>query len=676
MSGSGLAERFARLLDEVDLVTFDVFDTALVRGLLRPEDLFVQLALAGLAEGLLSAAPRAGEEFAKARRDAERAAREAAWREHARGEIRLEEIYARLASRLDLDAGVLDRLMRLEIELELAQSARNPFVGRLHDLARHAGKQTGFLSDMYLGEAQIRLLLQRGGYREFAFVYVSSCSYDSKARGTLYQRILRDTGFAPGRWLHVGDNPQSDVRMPLAAGLRALHYPKCAEQLQADPLAARRHLAAANGRGAELESRLFRSSSAGLVARRAFCDPDRAGSGAAADPWTEWGYRHVGPLLAGFATWLVRALRRRGASRAYFLARDGYLIQRAVDRLLASGCAASDAIATQYLYASRRAFNFASITRIDDTSLDFLTGGTSRLTPRQFLARIDIDIDRHSAEIEQAGLLAADEPVKGAHGRRRLRDLFRLLETRIVDQAQAEFAALGQYLREQGLLDQTEVVLVDLGWHGSLQHALEQLIRRMGSSAGTAGYYLGTFAPARRHAEQGMLINGYLCESGLPARMERSIKLSVEIIEWMFCAPHGSVRRFVVTPDGARPELAEFAFEAAQRERAAAVQRGALEFVDDYLGGWRGRELPEVPPQEAIGPLSRALARPSIDEATALGDMLHAEGFGHVAIERYIARPTGSLRDPLSYARLLHGYRESFWRAGYARRMIATARPG
>ena len=50
-----------------------------------------------------------------------------AWKSEARGEIRLDEIYARLGDRLDLDSEALDHLMRLETELELAQCARNPF---------------------------------------------------------------------------------------------------------------------------------------------------------------------------------------------------------------------------------------------------------------------------------------------------------------------------------------------------------------------------------------------------------------------------------------------------------------------------------------------------------------------------------------------------------------------
>lgn len=672
MSTPSFVERFAGLLDRVELVTFDVFDTALVRGIQRPDDLFLQLTLAGISRGLLSRKLCARVDFAQARRHAEREARRWARDREGRCEVRLGEIYERLAARLDLDGDVRNRLMRLETEIELAQNAGNPYIHMLHDLALRAGKRTGFVSDMYLDEALVRRMLQRGGYSGFAFVHVSSTAFETKAHGTLYARILSEQQIPPTRWLHVGDNYDSDVNRARLTGIHALHYEKCAVRLLNDPGVRRRHVARLAKSGACPETRLFHSIRTALIANRAYRDPDMA-SGTDADFWTEWGYRHVGPLLAGFGAWLVSELRRMRVPRAYFLARDGYLIRSAVERMLPSSAEGSDA-STDYLYASRRSFNFAAISQLDDESLKFLAGGTSRLTPRQYLARIDIDIDSHMAELEQSGLFAPDQPVLSAHERRCLRKLLCLLEPRILDQARSEFATLKRYFEQCGVLNQDELVIVDLGWHGSLQDAIAKLIKRMGSPARTTGFYLGTFAPAKRYVDQGMRVRGYLCENGSPAPMDRSIKLSVEIIEWIFSAPHGGVRRFVDTSEGVVPLLAEFDFEPIRWERASSVQRGALDFLDDYLRKWNGFGLPDVAPREAIGPLIRALSRPSLAEADALGDLKHTESFGHVAMERYIARPRGSLRDLLSYPRLLLGYRDAFWRAGYARRMFGLGR--
>lgn len=675
MTEAGFADRFAALINDVDLVTFDVFDTALVRGVFRPEDLFLQLAHAARATGLLSPGHCARIAIACKRRDAEHDARRLAWKRESRTEVRLDEIYALFGTLLDIDANVLDRLMRLEMQIERAQNVRNPFIAGLHDIALRAGKRTGFLSDMYLDQALIRQMIEDAGYAGFGFLHVSSTAFETKAWGTLYRRVLRDCGVSPERWLHIGDNPDSDQRIPHALGIRTLHYEKAAVRLQTDPLASRRHLSGRPASGGSIESRLFQSSCAGLVSSRHFCDPAAAGFKSEAGFWTDWGYRHGGPLLAGFGSWVVDRLRGLNASRAYFLARDGFLTKRAVDRILASGSAGTGDISTAYLYASRRSYNFAAITQIDNASLAFLTAGTTALSARQFLARIDIDIDRHSAEVGRAGFSSPEELVHNARQMRSLRRLLRSLEATIVDQAQAEFATLKRYFNDQGLLDQNVIVVVDLGWHGSLQRAVDTLLRRMGSRGRTVGLYLGTFAPARRHTAAGLEMAGYLCEHGLPPRMDRTVKLSVEIIEWMFSAPHGSLRRFVETPNGVEPLLAEFDFEPIRWDRARSVQHGALEFLDDYLARWRGLSLPDVPPRDAVSALARALRRPTLEEAIALGDMKHVEGFGHVATERYVARPSGSLRDPLSYPRLLKGYRDAFWRAGYARRMLSGGIP-
>lgn len=675
MTEAGFADRFAALLNDVDLVTFDVFDTALVRAVFHPEDVYLQLAHAARTTGLVSSGRFARIDIARMRRDAEHNARRLAWKREGRAEVRLDEIYALFGTLLDVDANVLDRLMRLEMQIERAQSVRNPFVAGLHETALRAGKRTGFLSDMYLDHSVIRQMLERAGYTEFEFLRVSSTAFQTKARGSLYRRLLGDCGDSPARWLHIGDNPDSDLRIPRELGIRTLHYEKVATRLQADPVAARRLLAWRPAPRAGIESRLFHSICAGLVASRQYCNPDSADSASEASFWADWGYRHCGPLLAGFGTWLVDRLRRLDASPTYFLARDGFLTKRAVDRILASGSAASGDISTAYLFASRRSYNFAAITQVDDDSLAFLTAGTSALSVRQFLARIDIDADRHSAEVQRAGFSSPEELVRNARQMRSLRKLLKSLEARIVDRAQAEFATLKHYFIEQGLLDRNLIAVIDLGWHGSLQRALETLLRRMGSKARIVGLYLGTFAPARRHTALGLSMAGYLCENGLPSRMDRTVKLSVEIIEWMFSAPHGSLRRFVETPNGVEPLLAEFEFEPILWDRAQSVQHGALEFLDDYLARWHGLSLPDVPPHSAVGALGPALERPTLEEAIALGDMKHVEGFGHVAIERYVARPAGNLRDPLSYPRLLKGYRDSFWRAGYSRRMLSAAFP-
>lgn len=663
-------DRFVLLLDAVDLVSFDVFDTALVRGVVRPVDLFLQLGELAVERGLLSAARVELLDFARAREKAEYEARRMAWETHAWVEIRLEEIHARLAEMLGLDLTSSQTLMVLEWQIELAHAFRNQFVGTLYEKAKQAGKRVGFVSDMYLDEHCVDELLRNAGYVDHEFLKVSCTTRETKAAGTLYRRVRAELDVPFEKWLHIGDNLGSDVKQAQSLGIKALHYEKCTTRLQRDSVL-RRRLAFQSMPGTPSSLVLFRTIAGGLIAARQFVMPEPDKDDAQDSCfWEDWGYRHAGPLLVGFGSWLVREIGSRGISDAYFLARDGHLIQEVVTRLMRINAPNCSVFRTHYLYASRRAFNLAAVNALNAEDLDFLVSGTSRMSPRQFLGRIDIDIDEHLDAVARVGFGGPDDIVRDGLGYGRLRALLVELSEHIIARARDEFETLARYFDKEDLLGGGEVAIVDLGWHGSLQYSLDKLLRRMGATTRMTGYYLGTYAAARRYIDRGLELHGYLCAIGRPNELHAAIRLCVEIFEWIFSAPHGSVCNFQMNGDEIRPVFAEFDFEEQRWAQAAQMQAGALRFVDDYVAVWRGQSLPEVPPQAAVQMLHAALVRPTRHEVRQLGDIQHAEGFGRVAVTRYIAKPEGSLWNPLSYPALVCGYRNAFWRRGYRRRLF------
>lgn len=416
---------------------------------------------------------------------------------------------------------------------------------------------------------------------------------------------------------------------------------------------------------------LFRTITSGLIAARQFVNPDSPAINNTADVrfWEDWGYRHAGPLLAGFGSWLVREIGKRCFNNVYFLSRDGYLIKEVVDRFMKLNTDDQSVFRTHYLYASRRAFNLAAINELNSENLDFLVSGTSRMSPRQFFGRIDIDIDQHLDAVDRAGFATPDDIIRDGLGYGRLRALLVGLGDHVLARSREEFKTLSRYFSNKGLLDGDEVAIVDLGWHGSLQHSLDKLLGNMGATTSITGYYMGTFVAARRYIDRGHELHGYLCEEGRPAALHAAIKVCVEIFEWIFSAPHGSVCNFQMIDNDIQPVFAEFGFEEQRWNHAAAMQAGALQFIDDYVDVLRGQSLPTVSPQAAVQMLYAALVRPTRLEARQLGDLQHAEGFGRVAVPRYIARPDGFLWNPLTYPRLLRGYHDAFWRIGYLKRL-------
>ena len=658
-----MVENLRKMIDRAAVVSFDIFDTLILRGVVRPVDLFAQVALEG---------GEPPETFSALRVDSEREARRRAWATQQRTEVTLEEIYDVLCELADEEEAWTCRLMNIERGVERRCCRRNPYLHSVYEYALTQGKQVIFVSDIYLDEDLIRTLLHDNGYDGYSELFISSSHGETKSTGKLYRIALERIGVPPGQVLHIGDDHDTDVRMAEKLGLMAWHYPKCLDRLEKSRPLKRRLATLKEASSVNGSEALAESTWQGLAINRRLChrnslDPGGEVSGGADTFWQELGYVHVGIFYLGLVTWLRRKLVEEGADRVYFLSRDGYIMKELYDRLLASGAKGPPA---HYLYASRRAFNLAAIDEVDENNTDFLVSGTSRLTVAQFLTRISIDPAACSVEIAEAGLPGAGYPIESGEDYGRLRALFRTLAPHIKARAVEERGLLHTYLEDMGVLDGGDAAIVDIGWHGSLQHSLNRVLAGFGADTRLTGYYLGTFPPAGRFVEAGDRHRGYLCECGEPQWMHRAIKESVEIFEWIFSSHHGSVIRFVEGVDGVEPVLEESEEDAAKMALAHRMQRGALEFVDEFLSQW---ELPErivIPPALAVRPLLNLLRGPSLDEARKLGDLPHAEGFGDVYVQRPIAKPSGTLLNPFCYHRLVDEYRAAFWRRGYRKRLL------
>ncbi|MDD3517488.1 MAG: HAD hydrolase-like protein [Chromatiales bacterium] len=647
-----------RLLADASVLSLDIFDTAILRGVMQPVDLFAQIPF--------EAGVSVHGDFRALRAEAERRARATAWRERQLTEVDLDAIYRELAGMSDVADLDLAALMAVERRIERRRCRRNPFIHEIYRAALETGKRVVFVSDIYLDAELIRDILHDADYTDYERLFLSSELRKTKATGELYAVVLEALGEAPQRILHVGDNPDSDIRRATAAGITAWHYPKCGERYAVDRGLRRRLETRIPVATAETSHTLIESTWRALVTHHLHHHPRPAIEDDDAF-WYTLGYVHVGMIYAGLVLWLRERLRVNGVERVYFLSRDGHVMQRAYELLAAAG---ADLPPASYLYASRRALNLPAIERIDETTTDFLVSGTSRLTVAQFLARIGLDPSQHASEIAAAGFPDARHRVLNGEDYGRLRALFRALERPILVLAAAEREELQRYFEQAGLLAGGHAGIVDIGWHGSLQHSLQRLLAMFGADTRVTGHYIGTFPPARRYTDAGDRHEAWLCQAGEPQALFRAIRECVEIYEWIFSGPHGSVIRFQTVDGQTRPVLENNANEAHKTALAQRVQAGALQFTADYLAQWNDLDQAAIPPALAIQGLTNLLRAPSRDEARRLGDLPHAEGFGDVYAERYIARPGVNPFNPLHLRRAAEEYRAAFWRRGYLKRLL------
>ena len=199
---------FVDSLLEYDVISFDIFDTAIFRPFQKPTDLFYLLEC---KLGII--------DFVNLRIKAERAAREKKGKE-----VTLEDIYQELSRYCN----VTKKDAEIELNLELEMCYANPYILQIFNSLKSQGKTIIFTSDMYLPEKAISKILEKNGYNGFKKLYVSNVYKKTKWTGELFEVVKND--FKPTtRFIHIGDNLAADVDGAQKAGLSSKQYIQCNE---------------------------------------------------------------------------------------------------------------------------------------------------------------------------------------------------------------------------------------------------------------------------------------------------------------------------------------------------------------------------------------------------------------------------------------------------------------
>ncbi len=628
---------------DADAVCFDLFDTLLLRPVLKPADLFAHV-IAGPA-----ASDR--RRFTELRIEAEVAARRRARECGLREEVTLGQIYDAL-ERLSPDIRNAPALMKAEADLEIAASRVDVHVRKLVEELLDAGKPVYAVSDIYLDREVIAAMLARHKLSRLTNLFLSSEAGETKAGGGLWRQLREALNLPSGASIvHLGDNPHSDVEMATKHGVRGflLHGPS---SRAADfPLPARV--------GTE---DVFDVSAACLRNRLSVLDPDAAAG------WTEVAYHLAAPLALGFCQFLMDEARAAHSEAIHFAARDGRVFKKGFDTLFGE-----DAPPTNYMLASRRCLNISAMTQITDVDLRMIMVDSQRLGISGFVERFGLDPSQAPIR-KKIALHEGQSSTRGNPGDA-LRRLAIDLKPEILANAAAERDILLAYLSSLGVF-RDRALFVDLGWHGTLQRSLLKLAELNGTPAHDRieGRYLGIFDNFVSGPDGAPLaMRGWLCDKAQPFPVFRMIKGACAVVELLFSAPEFGVERVVRTAEG----FSARRIETEQERPRFAVAQIIHDAVVDVAGAARDLRLridPEVVRQEGLKRLTRLLEKPSAQEARAIGAIQHSVGFGRSSF-----RPICSPARPWTPRSLSYQLEHSLWMEGYlaqldpARRVAAHA---
>ncbi len=654
-TGSGRADSAKKdlnaLLASARIVSFDVFDTVLLRKTKCPTDVF--LFMQGEA-GKLLGNPRA--QFCELRVNAERIARQRALQEHGHGETTFDEIYSVFQELTQIDDTALKALKALEIASEKRFIYPHPEALKVYETALSQGKTVTFTSDMYLPGSIVADLLETNGFSAQNLL-LSSETRVTKHSGELFDLVVDKFGGEPDKILHIGDNEASDVDRAGMKGLHSFHWKPKGEQIPfVDQIASY-----AGNWVSDLSSSLY----TGLARKHRLTHP--VDPGEISHFWKAIGYEVVGPLYMSFVCWVVREAKRLELEKLFFLARDGYYLVKVFEILKEHFDLPMDA---RYTYASRRLLNVPRIQSINADALAFLTEANPCMALKDFFQRVGLDPAAYSDRISQFGFTSLDQVLTTPNGvfvspevHGNMRNLTKSIGADILAVAAGERERLLSYLSDTGM-PSTRSAIVDIGWQASSIKSFRDLLNLNGGPPSLHGLYFSTWRFADSALNSGCSVQSFYVHLDKPGQRADLIREGVEILEAFFGAPHPTIVGLEKNNGGWRPLYGEKELDDARQQCLELARETALEFVRDASALVADLEMSTPAYAYLDTVLERILVYPRPPEAEALGRISHRNTFGGKGPLRYVAKvPSGKARRKTR--KLRQAYDCCYWKKGF-----------
>lgn len=200
-------------IKKYDVISFNIYDTLILRNTLFPQDIFKLLAnIADEQYGVKDF------NFIRINMEAE-ARNRTVQTDGTKEDISLDRIYQEISAHYpDIPT---EQLKEAEINLELQYCRVNPLVKSIYDAAVIAEKKVFLIADTVFPENIVASILNKCGCQNWSGLYLSGEAEKAKSTGSLYRRIIEVEGVDVHSWLHIGENPHSDMNIPRSMGITA-----------------------------------------------------------------------------------------------------------------------------------------------------------------------------------------------------------------------------------------------------------------------------------------------------------------------------------------------------------------------------------------------------------------------------------------------------------------------
>lgn len=625
-------------LPQVQAISLTLWDTALQRVCLQPDDRFLFLKTLPPFTEL----PLNREQIYALRIHAEETARQASRQQTGSTEITLDEIYERFGREAGLTPQQVTACVQAEHTLEHLLARPLVPILQLAQAAHAQNKAILILADAVLDKNHLFELLQQAGYPIPADrLFTTAECRASFTNGSLLRKAAKALSLSTHQILHIGHDPELDATAARLADTPCLLHPY-SPSIQA------------SAQHQSLDVRHAESLLRGTARTLTFppsLPPDDQSF------WLQLGALSVGPLLTCFTLWLASQWQRQHIQHAYFLGRSGQLLHQLYQILQQHHPGLPPA---EHLHASRRAYLLPTLGCQYSPDLPTLFMGQGPCPVAELLAQLDLDPTLYGPAMAKAGFHSPETPIDPRQNPVRLQRLFRDpdLLSALTERAQGEREILLRYLQQQHLATDCPTALVDLGWNNTATKSLLSILHHEEIHHNLTGFHLLTLPGAQAPQLVDYRYHSYLAHNGEPLSISETLTAGRALLYTLCAADQLPVRYFTHQHNGIKPHHNPLPTDPEQTAQLSTLHQGILAYAQNIFQSPLHTTLLETPPEIAIAEWARLALTPTPEEARKLGALHYLNGIPHPRSLAQFPQPS------LSPQELLNLYQQADWKPG------------
>lgn len=559
------------LLMKYDVISFDIFDTLVLRPFTKPNDLFKILGM----KYYLS-------DFNRIRTNASALARDKV--EHR--EVKIEDIYkeVNLMTNIDVKEGA-----KYEFEAEKNICYANPYMVQIFNTLVNSGKEVIIISDMYYSKKQIKEILDNCNIKGYTNLYISNEYKKSKKNHQLFEYVANKYK-KNKKIIHIGDTYESDIEPADLIGWDAYYYPKTVT-FDNKIIKYRISYNIRSVYNAIIQNRFYNGLTDDNITNSKY----------------KYGFVAGGFLALGYTKWIHDIAKNENYDKILFLSRDGDVLKKVYDYLY-------DDIPSEYVYWSRHAGIKSTIERdLAYFIFQFIERRvklTNKTTVKELLKDAELDFlipKLKQISINKNQFINSDICDK----------IIMLIKDNIeeVRKISIDYKTAAKKYFEPILKNCSKVLIVDIGWKGSSLTSLKYLIEEVWKfPIIVKGTLIGNYAYKKGY-DTSMLQSGDIRAYAFSETLnmdyalihQKNLEISNSIVEALFSAKHATFVKYILNEKN--EAIPVFSDKNSNNEHVENIQHGIIDFVKDYVEKTKYfKELLNISGRDAYTPIITLLS--------------------------------------------------------------------